>query len=133
MWRESAICCAPFVLHSHGFIRRDRKLHAFRYAEQHARTRNIFNLRFMATFPSWTSRVRSPSPALRFNKLQAIQKWRTSKSLDKEFIRQPPPAFPQLPVFERDSDRVDILVHIKRVTELVRYQFGVNLEFVYER
>jgi hypothetical protein len=38
------------VLHSHGFIRQVRKLHAFRYAEQHAHTRNIFSLQKFAFY-----------------------------------------------------------------------------------
>src|SRR3990172_8216798 len=63
------VCCAPFVLLSQDCFRHVRKIRAFRYAEQHARTRSLFGLRSAADFPSWTSRVRSPSPALNFQEL----------------------------------------------------------------
>ena len=84
---EAAECCAPFVLHSHGFIRQVRKLHAFRYAEQHARTRSLLGLRSAADFPSWTSRVRSPSPAFSFKQLRAFVFCQYSIYSVKEVVR----------------------------------------------
>jgi hypothetical protein len=63
----SAVFCAPLVLHCAGFLCHVRKLLAFWYVEQHAPSRSFFYLRLLAIFPSWTSRVRSPSPALVFS------------------------------------------------------------------
>jgi hypothetical protein len=44
----------------------------------------VLYLQMTSKFPSWTSRVRSPSPALKTKKLKGSRKRRTSKYLDKK-------------------------------------------------
>ena len=64
--------CAPFVLLPHG-SKSAILANQYDRSDQTARhARYVIDTQIKARFPSWTSRVRSPSPALRINDARAI-------------------------------------------------------------
>jgi Recombinase len=84
-------------------------------------------------FPSWTSRVRSPSPAPAFSI--------TSRSCFKSVLQNTPLSlehggFHAVQGFLADPKRgfaVDVEIHVHRVPELVCYDLWIKLQFSHQR
>src|SRR5688572_22244309 len=60
--------------------------------------REVFDKQTASIFPSWTSRVRSPSPAFRFIDLRAYRFWKYSKYSVKKQMREFPTVFEKVAV-----------------------------------
>src|SRR2546422_5218992 len=106
----------------------------FSDSEEDAVDAVILYFQLTSNFPSWTSRVRSPSPALNFQELPAFQ------------IRVQPNAAHSLLVDQSRLERIyridsafkrslciHVNVHVKRMSLLIGDELWIDLEFPHQR
>ena len=96
---------------------------------------NVLCFQLNANFPSWTSRVRSPSPALKISELQRpFTALPNNYPVKQKLVDQ---CRFQLrhsinPAFHR-SLRVHVQIHIERMALLIGDDFRINIKFTHQR
>src|SRR2546425_5576307 len=78
-------------------------------------------------FPSWTSPVRSRSPALRFKSLRQPEKVLLQNAPLSDLERRFQNINCFLPPLQRHL-RVDVLIHIERVAQLIGYRLRIDIQ-----
>ena len=84
-------------------------------------------------FPSWTSRVRSPSPALSKQELTDTAQRAVLQNTPLSILDCPLQHVHRFVSSSQVRNRVDILIHVECMPELIRDELWLDLELVHER
>ena len=103
------------------------KLGVSTYSEMVAVDAIVVCFQSTPNFPSWTSRVRSPSPALSFEQLSlglniSVLQNTPLSGLDCNFeLIDGSPAMAEI------RDGIDVLIHIQRMPQLIGHELRIDL------